>query len=271
ERLKEQAGKVAVIVAVEKKELLKGADEADVPTVLLDKPDRPVHQRIGDALLECVASELLTPGSRIIAMYSGFEADVLDSISDINLGEHLERLTSQDLRQLETQVPREILKLVMELAVEIGREGREGKAVGTMFVIGDHRKVLKHCKPQGFDAVKGYTRKERSLYDRKVREGVKEIAQLDGAFIVNVDGTVEGSCLYVDASAEGVSPLSAGLGARHWAAASVSRATKAIAVSVSESSGSVRIFQDGKSVLQIEPFRRRTMKWKDFDYEPPTE
>ena len=45
----------------------------------------------------------------------------------IRLGEHLERLTARDLRALETSVPFETLKAVVDVAVEIGREGREGK------------------------------------------------------------------------------------------------------------------------------------------------
>ena len=86
------------------------------------------------------------------------------------------RLTARDLRQLETSVPLETLKTVIDLAVEIGREGREGKPIGTMFVVGDTRKVLQHCQPAGFDPVNGYNRPERDLHDPRVREAVKEIA-----------------------------------------------------------------------------------------------
>jgi hypothetical protein len=59
------------------------------------------------------------------------------------------------------------------------------------------------------------------------------------------------------------------LGSRHWAAAAISRATKAVAVTVSQSNGTVRIFQNGEVVLRIEPLHRRPMVWKDFEYEPP--
>ncbi len=90
---------------------------------------------------------------------------------------------------------------------------------------------------------------------------------MDGAIIVAGDGTVEAAAQYVDASAADIM-LSKGLGARHWAAAAISRATKAVAVAVSESSGTVRIFQNGEVVLRIEPFRR-PMKWKDYEHEPP--
>ncbi len=91
---------------------------------------------------------------------------------------------------------------------------------------------------------------------------------MDGAIVVSADGTVEASCRYLDCSAAEVT-LSKGLGARHWAAAAVSRATNAVAVSVSATNGTVRIFQNGEVVLRIEPHLRRPMVWKEFEYEPP--
>jgi DNA integrity scanning protein DisA with diadenylate cyclase activity len=158
--------------------------------------------------------------------------------------------------------------MVVDLAVEIGREGREGKPVGTIFVVGDNRKVMACSRSVGFDPVRGYSRKERNLNDARVREGIKEIAQMDGAIIVSADGTVEAACRYLDSSAANVT-LSKGLGARHWAAAAISRATNAVAVTVSQSNGTVRIFQNGEVMLRIEPFERRPMVWRGFDYEPP--
>ena len=116
--------------------------------------------------------------------------------------------------------------------------------------------------------MKGYSRKERNLCEARVREGVKEIAQMDGAILVSADGTVEAACRYLDCSAADVT-LSKGLGARHWAAAAVSRATNAVAVTVSQTNGTVRIFQNGEVVLRIEPQLRRPMVWKEFEYEPP--
>ena len=94
-----------------------------------------------------------------------------------------------------------------------------------------------------------------------------DVPARDGAFIVNPDGTVEAANRYVDAPATNIT-LSKGLGARHWAAAAITRTTKSVAVAVSESNGTVRIFQNGEVILRIEPFRR-PMKWKDFEYEPP--
>ena len=91
---------------------------------------------------------------------------------------------------------------------------------------------------------------------------------MDGAIIVSADGMVEAACRYLDCSAADVT-LSKGLGARHWAAAAISRATNAVAVTVSQSNGTVRIFQNGEVVLRIEPYLRRPMVWKEFEEGPP--
>ncbi len=266
--LHDRAGGQKVVVAVENNEQVADAVANDLPVVLLDAAEVPVYDKLSQALLKAIADELFEPGSRVVAVYSGFEARTLDSISIVDLADHLGRLTVRDLRQLETRVPLDTLQTVVNLALEIGREGREGKPVGTLFVVGDTQKVRKMSRSASFDPVKGYSRKERNLKSARVREGIKEIAQMDGAIIVAADGTVEAAAQYLDASAADIS-LSKGLGARHWAAAAITRATKAVAVAVSESSGTVRILQNGEVVLRIEPFRR-PMKWKDVEFEPPT-
>ena len=269
QRVARLCGDTKLLVAAEVAEHLEGADKAGLDSVALDMPDSPVHERLTQAVIEAVADDILAPGACVVALYSGFEADVIDSISVIDLGDHLDRLTGRDLRQLETRVPLDTLKIVVDLAVQIGREGREGQPIGTMFVVGDARNVLACSRPVGFDPVRGYNRKERNLDDRRVREGIKEIAQMDGAIIISADGTVEAACRYIDSPATNIT-LSKGLGARHWAAAAVSRATNAVAVTVSHSGGTVRIFQNGEVMLRIEPTHRQPVVWRDFEYEPPT-
>ncbi len=255
EKLRKKVGKQKLLVVADRDEQLAGAAELNIPTVVLDMNDVPVYERLTQALLEAVADEILVSNASVIAVYSGFEANAIDSMSFIRLNEHLGRLTSRDLQKLETHVPLDTLKTVVDLAVEIGREGREGKAVGTMFVVGDHRKVLEHSRAGGYDLTKGYTRKERNLTDPRNREAIKEITQLDGAFVVSTDGTVEATCRFIHDVDVDIT-LTAGLGTRHWAGAVISKTTKAIAIVISESGGTVRIFQNGEVVLRIAPMRR---------------
>lgn len=245
-------------------------DHPELTILDIDPGPTPTQERMSLALLEAVASEKLRTGAHVVALYNGIEAEdnqpeQIDSLSVIHLGEHLERLSAQDLRKLDTQVPLETLRAVVDLATEIGREGREGHPVGTMFVIGDTRRVLSKARSINFNPFRGYSRAERDIRDRKVREQIKDIAQMEGAIIIRRDGVAEAACMYLDVLAEGIT-LSKGLGSRHWAAAAISRKTEAIAVAVSQSSGTVRIFQHGELVLHIEPMAR-PMIWRHFEME----
>lgn len=259
--LKSKLEHFAILVVGHSPEVLKLATEHHVPYIKLESPETTIHDRLTQAILDGVAAEHLRPGANVVAVYSSFSMDQFDSISIVQLTKHLGRLTARDLQKLETKVPLETLKRVVEIAVEIGREGREGKPVGTMLIVGDHRRVLEQSQAVGFDPMKGYTRKERNLKDQRVVEGIKELAQLDGAFIIAADGTVEACCRIIDTAPVELT-ITTGLGSRHYAGAAISKNTEAIAVVVSESSGTVRIFQNGEIVLRIEPMRR-PMKWKD--------
>jgi DNA integrity scanning protein DisA with diadenylate cyclase activity len=256
-----------ILVAADRAEDLAEAEEHGLTPLVLNKEDSPLLERLQHALIEAVADELLASHCDVIAVYCGFEVNRVDSISIIRLDERMRRFTSRDLQRLESSVPLNTLKLVIDLAVQIGREGREGNKVGTSFIVGDTRKVLQHCKDSGFDPLKGYSRKNRNLHDPRVREDIKEIAQLDGAFVVSSDAIVERSRQILEVLHENLQ-LSKGLGSRHWAAAAISQRTKAISIVVSQSSGTVRVFQNGALVLRIEPMDQ-AVKWQEFNYETP--
>lgn len=240
---------------------------------LLEIEQRPMPARelLSLALLEALATEKLPRGGVVVSLFNSLGtaggAEPLDTLCVIPLGENLEQLHASDLRQLDTQVPLKTLKAVIDLAVEIGREGREGKPVGTMFVVGDSRKVCSFSHALGFDPVHGYSKEERNLRDRRVRESIKEIAKLDGAFIIDKEGIVVAATRYIDVQADGIT-MSKGLGSRHWAAAAVSKRTRAIAVVVSESTGVVRVFQNGETRLYIPPFARPLL-WRMRGPEEP--
>jgi DNA integrity scanning protein DisA with diadenylate cyclase activity len=257
-----------LLVAAEDRELTARIKDHPSLTVLdIDPGPTPTQERMSLALLEAVRSDKLQQGADVVALYNGIDVgkehpETVDSLSIIHLGEHLERLSAQDLRRLDTQVPLETLRAVVDLATEIGREGREGHPVGTMFVVGDTRKVDKMSRPMNFNPFRGYSHKERDIRDRSVREQIKDIAQLEGAFIIRRDGVAVAACRRIEAPDTGIT-LSMGLGTRHAAAASISKATKAVAITVSQSSGTVRVFLNGEVVLHIEPLAR-PVTWNRF-------
>jgi diadenylate cyclase len=150
-----------------------------------------------------------------------------------------------------TEYDPEVLEPLIGLAVEIAREGREGRRIGTLFTLGDEEAVLAKSRTLILDPLSGHPESSRHITDPNLRGTIKELAQLDGGFVVSHGGTVLSACRYLDAGDMRVEvPL--GLGSRHLAAANMSAVTKTVGIVVSESSV-VRIFCHGNLVAEIIP------------------
>jgi diadenylate cyclase len=230
------SGEMPILVASDSPRQIEAIQKGGLVAIEVEPSEVAISEKISLALIEAVANDLLQAGARVVVVYSGFEAEELDSLTVIRLGEHLEQLTARDLRALETSVPFDTLKAVVDTAIEIGREGREGKPVGSLIVVGDARNVMLRTRQLGFDPFKGYKRKERNVRDFPPMSGLT---------------------------------LPKGLGSRHWAAAAITEVTKSVAAVVSQSNGTVRLFQNGDVILRIAPMRHaRAMKWQDAEIEP---
>jgi DNA integrity scanning protein DisA with diadenylate cyclase activity len=154
-----------------------------------------------------------------------------------------------DLR--DSNVSPSTLTAVTDLAIEIAREGREGRRIGTLFTVGAEAEVLQHSRCLILDPLAGHPAQRRQVEDPDVRETIKELAQLDGGFVITGAGIALSACRYFEATLpRSEHPL--GLGTRHIAAASVSAATGAVAVVVSESS-IVRLYAAGALIAEILP------------------
>lgn len=151
-----------------------------------------------------------------------------------------------------TEARRRTLEEVIQLAVELAREGREGRKIGTLFVIGDVDNVLAQSRSLLLDPLYGHPNELLRVDRPEFRETVKEFAQLDGAFVLDDTGTFVSAGRFIDVDVNFPANFLPGLGARHAAAASVSRTTGAIAVAVSQSSV-VRVFAGGELRAEIIP------------------
>ncbi|MCF8069823.1 MAG: diadenylate cyclase [Desulfobacterales bacterium] len=170
----------------------------------------------------------------------------------------------EDLCGQKTHCETKVLEQTIQLAVEIAREGREGRKIGTLFVVSDEISVLKRSRNLILDPLYGHPDESKHICDPNVRETIKELAQLDGAFIVGGNGVVISASRYINASTDNIE-LPLGLGSRHVAAASITHDTRSVAVVVSESSV-VRIFDDGDLITEIIPeiwlFSKESIKLK---------
>lgn len=101
----------------------------------------------------------------------------------------------------------EVLEQTLVLAVEVAREGREGRKIGSLFVVGDSDRVLQSSRPLILDPLAGHPEEAKRITDPNVRETLKELAQLDGAFIVSDTGVVISAARYIYTTSESLKRL----------------------------------------------------------------
>ena len=145
----------------------------------------------------------------------------------------------------------EIFESLIELAVEIAREGREGRRIGTLFTLGDEAAVLERSRSLILNPLEGHPESVRHISGPNLRGTIKELAQLDGAFVISAAGIAIAACRYLDAATTAID-LPLGLGSRHIAAAHISSATRAVGIVVSESAV-VRLFCHGSLIGEVIP------------------
>jgi diadenylate cyclase len=150
----------------------------------------------------------------------------------------------------EVAVTRHLARL-LEIALRFAREGREGSPIGAIFVLGGRENLFFHLRQLILNPLQGHPQTARSIHNADFLETLRELAALDGAFVVNRRGVVESAGTYLNAPV-GPGRLSPGLGARHAAAMAITTVTDATAVVISSSSGTVSVYDGGETVLELE-------------------
>lgn len=153
-------------------------------------------------------------------------------------------LTGSTADLLPEDVKAEVLERVIAVATELAVEGREGRPVGCLFVVGDNEKVESLSKPLVLNPFYGYKEEDRNILNPFMDETVKEFSSIDGAFIIRGDGVVESAGSLIQAT-DSTHELPSGLGSRHAAAAAISVTTNCISIVVSSSTGQVTLFRRG--------------------------
>ena len=200
-----------------------------------------VLEQVQNLLLGICIEGLISIDDRVLCLiYTEIEALISFKVSNVAIM-HLKD-------EIGNRVDMRILETILNLAYEIAREGREGRNVGALFVLGDSENVLKYSRPLILNPFKGHSEDTRNVLNKENWETIKELAQLDGAFLINNDAIAIATGRYIGVSWDIY--LQGGLGGRHLAAASISKTTKAIAISVS-ASGIIRIFIDGREIFKV--------------------
>lgn len=224
----------------------------EVPHASLSRMDRA---NLG--LLLAASAGLLNDKNSVVCV-TGPDGRKLDSLTISKPESHFRAMLSEKNRRGNNIVRPAVILRILSLAVELASEGREAHPVGAMFVIGDARQVLRNAQQLVLNPFHGYSRQLRNVLDPSLAETIKEFALIDGAFVIQGDGTVLSAGTYLmPKSAPGGVP--AGLGARHQTAAAITHHTQAMAITVSQSTGTVTVFRNGNIVFTLE--RAGSTRW----------
>ncbi|MEQ8151830.1 MAG: diadenylate cyclase [Smithellaceae bacterium] len=203
------------------------------------------------AIAKGIVAGLFKKGDKIVCLSGVPKFGYADSIFVLDVGKEFEILTSDYINDIIESVRPEVFNAALNIACEIAAQGRESRKVGTIFVLGDEEKVLQLSRQMIINPFLGYTEDQRNLLNPELLETIKEFSAIDGAFIVKENGAIITAGRHLNAALDS-RDFPAGLGSRHIAAAGITNLTKAIAIVVSQSSGNVSVFKNGKLFVTIE-------------------
>ena len=158
--------------------------------------------------------------------------------------------TWKDLVIADSDVKEDVFDAVFHICTEISIEGREGKPVGTTFLIGDTKNVLEKSRQIILNPFEGHKPEARVVMNPGLKENIKALAQLDGAFVITGDGFVESVGRYITVDTSNVK-LPGGMGTRHNSVAAITQVTKTVGIVVSQSGGVITIFRNGQILKKI--------------------
>jgi len=218
----------------------------DIPNVNLTRVGK-----IKIAIAKGIVSGQFKKGDKIICLSGVPKFGYADSIFFIDVGREFEILTSDFISDVVEAVQPEVFNAALNIACELAAQGRENRKVGTIFVLGDDEKVLQLSRQMIMNPFSGYPEDERNILSPDLEETIKEFSAIDGAFVIKGSGVIVTAGRHLSAALES-KDFPSGLGSRHIAAAGITNVTKAVAMVISESSGNVSVFKNGKLFVTIE-------------------
>lgn len=194
---------------------------------------------------------IIQPEDRILCLYSSIARKKLDSITITRPAERLRIIRKLDMKIIGRLFAPEVFTRLIYILTRFAKEGREGKPIGTIFILGKPKELAPYLKEMILNPCQGHPVQQRNVFNNTFFETFREFSALDGAFLINREGVVESAGLYISVpkTAKHIRP---GLGARHSAAAALTENAECITMVLSESSGNISIFHAGETLFEIE-------------------
>ena len=245
-----------LVYAVTREALVNQLVSKKYQVVAIPPYDYTRMEKVKVALVACQSEGLLKEGDTILALAGHGPERNLDTLVRVRLGNEDDEPIRVDSLDLGPEFSSQVVENLLHVAMEIGAQGYEGHPTGTILVVGDSTAVMEQSRQLTLNPFAGMSEADRNCMDPPIRDAIKTFAALDGAFVIREDGVVLSAGRYLQVFSKDVK-LPIGLGARHSAAAAVTRATKAVAVTVSQTTGTVRFFKEGEIVLELHQTARR--------------
>ena len=248
-------------IIVTRRELEIPADAGDEPDMLVVRSfSNHRMSQLRSALLIGLMRGLIRPDERVCCLGGLPGSDKLDSILVVDVAKEFPAvLTQQRAKLLPESVNPEVLERAIGIATELAVEGREGKPVGCLLVLGSRDHLKTHGRPLILNPFFGYPEEDRNILSPFMDETVKELSGIDGAFVINGDGVIESAGTLLTAPPAPHKKLPGGLGTRHAAACAISLAADCIALVVSASTGQVTLFRQGEPLMLVERSANRML------------
>ncbi len=215
-----------------------------IATIRVRSFSRQRLAQLRSALLVALMRGAVNFSDRICCLGGITGSNQFDTLVVVDVEREFQTLLTGSTDLLPADVTPEVLERAVAVATELAVEGREGRPIGCLMVVGDHERVEKLTKPLVLNPFFGYKEEDRNILNPFMDETIKEFSSLDGAFIIRGDGVVVSAGSLIQAT-DVEHNLPSGLGSRHAAAAAISMATRCIAIVVSSSSGQVTLFRRG--------------------------
>lgn len=167
-------------------------------------------------------------------------------ITEYSISANIEKIIA------DTDIKAPVLEAVLQIAQDISRGRRDEKPIGIAFMVGDSENVLARSKQVLPNLMENSKLEERMITNPEFMENIKELAHLDGFFVISGNGVVEAVCRYFNAESMGLNSPS-GYGLRYNLVAAMTMATKSVGIVVSQSRGRITIIKGGGFVKSFSP------------------
>lgn len=205
---------------------------------------------VKEILMEAVNRHFINKGERIVCVAdesigTGYKGLIF--VFDVD-----KIFFNMSIHNLTEKISSDVLEAVLNIALEIVNEGREGRKIGTAFIVGDAGEMSKYARQLIINPFANYPSEMKQITDPDIKETIKGFSQLDGVFFIDEKGTVlsAGTQINIDLSGANLESFE-GFGTRHSYSAAITKLTNSIAVVVSESGGTVRVFKEGRIVMKL--------------------